>query len=126
MYGVYQQLKAMVWGEGSEREKTEPQSVPSPAPQPQKRFFSGEITSLSDTSGMIDHQVFFTPSVVMGGRTPQVGALVHVTAERPHPLACWQATRVEVTESWDSDTDEERRVRLFLLNDRNHYILVIS
>ena len=60
MYGVYQQLKSMVWGEGSEREKTEPQSAPSPAPKPQKRFFSGEITSLSDTSGMIDHQVSST------------------------------------------------------------------
>ena len=60
MYGLYQQLKAMVWGEGSEREKTEPPSAPSPPPQPQKRFFSGEITSLSDTSGMIDHQVSST------------------------------------------------------------------
>jgi hypothetical protein len=126
MYGVYQQLKSMVWGEGSEREKTEPQSAPSPAPKPQKRFFSGEITSLSDTSGMIDHQVFFTPSVVMGGRTPQVGALVHVTAERPHPLACWQATRVEVTESWDSDTDEERRTLIGSISKISRTLAVVD
>ena len=57
MYGLYQQLKALVWGEETEREKGEAPAPSPPAPQPQKRFFTGEITSFSDTSGMIDHQV---------------------------------------------------------------------
>lgn len=40
----------------------------------------------------------------------QVGATVHVIAERPHPLAGWRASRVEVTEIWNSDEVEERKV----------------
>ena len=57
MYGLLQQLRTLVLGEERERERSEPQVSRLPAPQPQKRFFTGEITSLSDTSGMIDHQV---------------------------------------------------------------------
>ena len=36
--------------------------------------------------------------------------MVHVIAERPHTLAGWRATRVEVTEMWNSDQVEERKV----------------
>ena len=36
--------------------------------------------------------------------------MVHVVAKRPHPSAGWRATRVEVTEMWQCDQQEERRV----------------
>lgn len=55
-------------------------------------------------------QVFFTSECVMGCRRPQVGSMVHVAAERPHPHACWRATRVEVTERWESERREEKKV----------------
>ena len=38
--------------------------------------------------------------------------MVHVVAERPHPLACWHASRVEVTEIWEADQTEEREVSM--------------
>ena len=49
--------------------------------------------------------------------------MAHVTAERPHPFACWQATRVEVTETWDSDTNKERRVRQYIFLALQIYFL---
>lgn len=55
-------------------------------------------------------QVFFTSECVMGCRRPQVGSMVHVAAERPHPHACWRATCVEVTERWESERREEKKV----------------
>ena len=41
--------------------------------------------------------------------------MVHVVAERPHPSAGWRATRVEVTEMWQCDQEEERRVCVLLV-----------
>lgn len=42
--------------------------------------------------------------------------MVHVIAERPHPLAGWRASRVEVTEMWNSDQVEERKVSHYPLS----------
>ena len=59
MFTVYEQLKALVFGgeRGTEGKRDGPEKLPTAQDQPQKRCFSGEITSLTDTSGMIDHQV---------------------------------------------------------------------
>ena len=61
MFAMCRKLQAMVFGEGGGgggREREEGQKEPPlVAGEPQRRFFSGEITSLTDTSGMIDHQV---------------------------------------------------------------------
>lgn len=64
MYNLYKQLKALVLGEAQEDENEEGAGKIAVAPaqqqhvgEPQKRFFTGEITYLSGTSGMIDEQV---------------------------------------------------------------------
>ena len=61
MYGLYQQLKALVFGGetagGKEQSPIMPAAHEPTQLDPQKRYFTGEITSLSETSGMIDEQV---------------------------------------------------------------------
>lgn len=61
MYALYQQLKALVFdraGTVSDNGTSIKTAKEERCPQePQKRYFSGEITSLSETSGMIDQQV---------------------------------------------------------------------
>ena len=57
LHAIYQQLKGMVFGaeaEAPEKAAGEERRAP---PQPQTRYFTGEITSLSGSSGMIDQQV---------------------------------------------------------------------
>lgn len=54
--------------------------------------------------------------------------MVHVIAERPHPLAGWRASRVEVTEIWNSDQVEKRKVsckQLLLLPGRGGVTSVV-
>ena len=85
MYALYQQLKALVFGAEAaeaEEEAAGPPLVkptrdePQPPPQPQTRYFTGEITSLSGTSGMIDQQVC-TDSVTCCSRDSTVTGLLY-------------------------------------------------
>lgn len=63
MYALYQQLKALVFdrtGSASDDEGSIKMAKDERCVQePQRRYFSGEITSLSETSGMIDQQVLY-------------------------------------------------------------------
>ena len=63
MYGVYRLLKALVFDEEAADSKETRHVKPGPGKEqqlpkePQKRYFTGEITSLFENSGMIDQQV---------------------------------------------------------------------
>ena len=58
MFRLYQQLKNLVLEGGQDEAPVKPaRERQRCAPQPEKRYFSGEITSLSGSSGMIDQQV---------------------------------------------------------------------
>ena len=74
----------------------------------QERYFTGEVTSVNYTSGMIDQRVFFELSNVIGGQRPVVGSTVHVHAIREHSQAGWRATRVEVTSKWQPEARSEK------------------
>ncbi len=113
MYNFYQQFRALVLGGEREEEAADSnKSTPRKAPdmRAQERYFSGVVTSMDQSSGMIDHQVFFELGHVIGGQKPMVGCSVHVHAQRAHPQAGWKATRVEVTSQWLSEGRSEREV----------------
>ena len=61
MYALYQYLKVLVFGAevatSNNSSDTEPPVKPEQELNPQTRYFTGEITSFSDSSGMIDQQV---------------------------------------------------------------------
>ena len=65
MYAVYRLLRALVFEEEATESAEEPHAEPHVKPtrkqplvqEPQKRYFTGEVTSLSENSGMIDQQV---------------------------------------------------------------------
>jgi len=58
MYALYQQLKALVLGQREEEDASSKQPVEARRTlKPERRYFTGEITSLSASSGMIDQQV---------------------------------------------------------------------
>lgn len=57
MYALYQQLKALVLGQREEELASKPAAEERPALKPERRYFTGEITSLNASSGMIDQQV---------------------------------------------------------------------
>ena len=115
MFAVYQHLRSLVFGE-EEKEGGNSNEVPLPPPKPpiksekQKRYFTGVVTSVNDTSGMIDQRVFFEVDSVIGGQKPAVGATVHVCATREHSQAGWRATQVEVTSQWQPEGRSEQEV----------------
>ena len=61
MYAVYRLLRALVFEEEATESAAEPHDKAARkqplAQEPQKRYFTGEVTSLSENSGMIDQQV---------------------------------------------------------------------
>ena len=63
MHAVYRLLRALVFDEGATDSNDEPHVKPGPSKEqqlpkePQKRYFTGEVTSLFENSGMIDQQV---------------------------------------------------------------------
>ena len=63
MYSVYRLLKALVFDDEATDSKETPHVKPGPGKEqelpkePQKRYFTGEVTSLFENSGMIDQQV---------------------------------------------------------------------
>lgn len=57
MYALYQQLKALILGQHEQALPSKPAEEARPAVKPERRYFTGEITSLSASSGMIDQQV---------------------------------------------------------------------
>ena len=119
MLNLYQQLRSALFGDGEQHDSSKSPPSPRPPPRPsaavtrkkEERFFTGVVSSMNQSSGMIDHLVFFELGAVMGGLTPEVGSTVHVSAEREHSQAGWRATRVEVTVSkWQSDAGSSKRV----------------
>ena len=67
MYSLYQQLKALVFDRAGTVSDNGPSIKTAKeercVEEPQRRYFSGEITSLSETSGMIDQQVLRGPRI---------------------------------------------------------------
>ena len=115
MLNLYQQLRSVVFGDEERRDSSKSPPTPSPAApvtrKREERFFNGVVSSMNQSSGMIDHLVFFELGAVMGGLTPEVGSTVHVSAEREHSQAGWRATRVEVTSAkWQPDTNSRTQV----------------
>ena len=113
MFAVYQHLRSLVFG-GEEDAEANSNEVPLTKPpiksEMQKRYFTGVVTSVNDTSGMIDCRVFFEMDTVIGGQRPAVGATVHVCATREHSQAGWRATKVEVTSQWQPEGRSEKEV----------------
>lgn len=112
MFTVYQQLRSLVFGEEEDKGEDSNKSPPEKTrkAEKQERYFTGEVTSVNHTSGMIDRRVFFELGNVIGGQTPVVGSTVHVHAIREHSQAGWQAARVEVTSKWQPETRSEKQV----------------
>ena len=115
MLSLYHQLRSVVFGgeEQHDSSKNPPIQRPTAAVtrKREERFFNGVVSSMNQSSGMIDHLVFFELGAVMGGLTPEVGSAVHVSAEREHSQAGWRAIRVEVTSAkWQPDTESRTRV----------------
>ena len=61
MFALYQRLKALIFERGTTSGSDGPPVKPVKDQQlvqePQRRYFTGEVTSLSEKSGMIDQQV---------------------------------------------------------------------
>ncbi len=117
MYSFYQQLRTVIFGgeQGpvEDRDGDANKSTPiveSVERKAQERYFTGVVTSMDQSSGMIDNQVFFELEGVIGGKRPVVGSSVHVHARRDHRQAGWKALRVEVTSQWQPEGRSEREV----------------
>ena len=114
--GFYEKVQAAFGGQKSRPEppihaispKATPPAVAAPAAL--TRYFTGVVTSLDDGGGMIDHQVCFEQSRVVGDERVEVGATVHVEAAREHHQAGWRATRVQLVAHWRPDASSSSHV----------------
>ena len=84
MLGVVKKLRSLVLGEEEDEDsspsiyfakgrKEDVAPVLSAATRvPERRFFNGKVTSATEDSGMVNGQVFFEFSSVIGGLRPKV------------------------------------------------------
>lgn len=120
MFGLYQRLSSLLLGaeeppyDSNKSAPTQPLGVASKSPvgEKQERYFNGVVSSVSDKSGMIDHQVFFELGCVIGGLKPVVGSSVYVHAVREHAQAGWQARRVELTTKWRPEAQSSKQIMI--------------
>ncbi|XP_053341140.1 RNA helicase Mov10l1 isoform X2 [Clarias gariepinus] len=69
-----------------------------------RRMQGGVVTQLCQDYGLIDHSVYFTAAVVLGGVPLRVGDAVNALAVRDGAHGGWRALRVErQLDTWDGD-----------------------
>lgn len=69
------------------------------------RTFTGYISNLFGNHGLIDGDVYFSYSVVVGSQRPQVGNEVSVIASRQHREGGWYADQVSILKQWTEEND---------------------
>lgn len=69
------------------------------------REFNGVVTSFFNNRGLINDEIYFTKTVVIGSDQPKIGDNVFVKASRAHAEGGWVATSVQITCLWPNADD---------------------
>lgn len=73
---------------------------------PKTRHFDGNITHVFSSHGLIDNEVYFSFSELIGESEPSPGDRVAVVAVQEYKGGGWLASQVTLTSTW-SDSDDE-------------------
>ncbi|GAB1598152.1 RNA helicase Mov10l1-like [Argonauta hians] len=71
------------------------------------RTFTGYITNVFGNHGLIDGDVYFSYSVIVGSQRPQEGNEVSVIASRQHREGGWYADQVIILKQWAEENDSD-------------------